>query len=347
MIFIHEGNPGAGKSYDVQSRILDQLKAGRVVYSNIDGHNDRKCRMAISEITGLSKTDLDKQLIYLDDSQLPEFWKHCADGSFIVLDEIHKFFNARDWSTERNRAFADWCSTHRHQGYDLCMITQRQNKIDGQARSMTEWRYFYRKLNFFGSMFKKGYLVYCYSGDDAKPLSVKKCSYDARIFKCYHSYKGNAIEKKVVTNANILRHPAFYALALVVVVTGYFFSQSTFIDGDVLGVAKAKQKIENASATLKGGTTQPAEAVPDAQAKAVGGEVQPVGLAMTSERQTVVLPVNMYAKKADGEQFVYVGRYRLPSWLWLSPDQHFVKVYVDEMPPAVLASVQAVRPSEI
>lgn len=329
MLFCHEGNPGSGKSYDIQVRIVDQLAAGRKVYTNIDGHDDQNCRQAIAELSGLTRRQLDEKLIFLTDDQVGKFWEIAEPGSFIVIDEIHKWFNSRDWSGERNRAFADWCSTHRHQGYDLCMITQRINKVDRQASSMVEWRYFYRRLNFFGSLFKNGYLIYVYSGDDPKPIKQPtKCTYDVRYFKCYHSYKGNVIEKKVVKNVNLLRHPIFYALALCVVLVGYFFSKSSFRHGDILGVGATTKKIEEAAAAVQGvqaTPTGPAHQIAAAAAPASAGSAAPIWL-----------PVSMYLTTSDGREFVHVGRYRLENWLTISEDKRLVLVSPIGLPPQVL-----------
>jgi hypothetical protein len=199
---------------------------------------------------------------------------------------------------------------------------------------MLEWRYFYRKLNFFGNLFKNGYLVYCYSGDDQKPLSVKKCSYDVRYFKCYHSYKGNAIEKQPVKNANILKHPIFYGLGLVLLLFGYFFSQSTFKDGDILGVGKQTAKIDAAIKSVK----SPGQVIKVAQATAAGGEVQSTPYSGRTSSDFVWLPVSIYMQKEDGSEVVMVGRFRLPQWLTISEDKRLVLVDRVGIPPQILGS---------
>lgn len=347
MLFIHEGNPGSGKSYDVQVRIQDQLKAGRVVYSNVDGHDDVNCRQAIAEMTGIAVADLRDKLVFLSDADVSRFWEVCKPGSFIVIDEIHKFFNSREWSSDVNKSFSSWCSTHRHEGFDLCMITQRASKIDSQARSMCEWRYFYRRINFFGSMFKKGYLIYCYASDDVKAMSVKRAEYDVRYFRCYHSYKGNVLEKTVVKNVNLFKHPAFYALGFCVCLFAYFFSQSSFAQGDILMLNHSSEKLSSALASGVVPSLGAAEAPQKStgQPPPAGSGGGPVVVAEVSPAPAVPavvwLPVSGYLATESGQKFVYVGNYRLSTWVQLTEDKRLVAVFPSGLPPQILALATA------
>lgn len=256
MIICFSGVPGAGKSYDTVKKVLDNLKLGRTIYTNVDGLDNPVCREHIKLYTGLDDYQLNTQLIFLTPDKIVRFWETeklnagtefeserliCEKGALIVIDEVHKWFNCRDWQTEKNRKFADWASTHRHDGYDVLLVTQDLDKVDKQLRSLVEWTYVYRKVNFLGSFVKNSYICYAYSGDDTsgKPLANAKKFYDKRVFACYQSHTSKDIkELQIMTHANILRHPVFYSIPVMVVVFLYFFSKSSLATGDLFGAQK-------------------------------------------------------------------------------------------------------------
>ena len=68
MIIIHEGVPGSGKSYDAVRKIIDALKKGRVVYTNIDGLDKDQCREYLTGFLSITRDALDGQLVHM---------KHC------------------------------------------------------------------------------------------------------------------------------------------------------------------------------------------------------------------------------------------------------------------------------
>ena len=146
---------------------------------------------------------------------------------------------------------ADWASTHRHEGYDLVLITQDIEKVEKQIRSLTEWSYFFRKVNFLGSKVSKKYLCYSYSGDDhhGTPLSKNFRTYQSKYFRCYKSYT-NADAKEVgfMTHVNILKHPIFFAIPVVLIFCVWMASKSSLASGDLFGTDKrlkeAAKKIE-------------------------------------------------------------------------------------------------------
>lgn len=237
MIICYEGTPGSGKTYDSVNRIKDNLRLGRVIYTNIEGMADPSCKRALQDLTGLSDFDFAKNFNILTDDQVVEFWDHVQPGSMIVLDEIHKIFNSRDWQSEKNRRFADWASTHRHYGIDLYLITQRIEKIDSQVRTLVEWTYHYRKLNFMGSLFQSGYIRTTFFGEDKTDKhKTETLRYNPLVFKCYQSYVSRDL-KEVGTEKmpNLFRHPIFYAIPIVLIFTIYMATRSSAIGGVFFG----------------------------------------------------------------------------------------------------------------
>jgi zona occludens toxin (predicted ATPase) len=117
--------------------------------------------------------------------------------------------------------------------------------MDSALRSLLEWTYRYRKMNFFGSAVQNQYLVYSYSGDGSgKPLSKPSVkTYERRVFECYKSYVSSDIkELGIMKHVNILKHPVFYALPVLLGVFLYLFFKSGFSHGEVLPGHDAAKK---------------------------------------------------------------------------------------------------------
>ncbi|MDW7772526.1 MAG: zonular occludens toxin domain-containing protein [Desulfobulbaceae bacterium] len=242
MIIGFVGNPGSGKTYDGVRKIIDNLRLGRVVFTNIDGMDKKECQEAIKSVACLSDYALARQLHFLNKDQIEDFWNHVEPGSLVVLDEIHKYFSSRDWQETKNKQFGYWASTHRHQGFDLILISQRPERIDSAVRSLFEWCYFYRKVNFFGGAVQKKYLRYSYPGEDISgpPLAKSTRTYYPQIFPCYKSYIGKDVkELGIMTHVNVLKHPVFFLIPLVFGLCLYLvFFKSSFKDGDLFGAQK-------------------------------------------------------------------------------------------------------------
>lgn len=288
MIIGFVGTPGSGKTYEAVKKLLDNLRMGRRIYTNIDGLESQECQEMIKTYCGLSDFDLAERLHLLDKSQSQEFWLHVEDRSLIILDEVHKLFSNRDWASQTNKEFTEWASTHRHNGFDVVLITQDIEKIDKHARSLIEWTYFFRKVNFFGGAVQKKYLCYAYSGDDhhGQPQAKSVRTYDTRIFRCYKSYvSGDIKELGFMQHVNLLKHPIFYALPVVISVTTYMvFFQSSFASGDIFGT---KSSTDKALARIHDQKPSAPAALVSAPVPVAVSEPEPVQLASVSEELPV------------------------------------------------------------
>lgn len=255
MIVGFVGTPGSGKTYEAVKKIVFNLKKGRHVYTNIDGMDNDIHQEYLKNLVGMDDYEFDKHFHFLTKDEVIKFWTICRHGSFIVLDEIHKIFNCRDWQSKKNNDFADWASTHRHYGFDLVLITQDMEKVEKQVRSLLEWTYVFRKVNFFGSAVNKKYLSYSYSGDDChgKPLSTSARTYQQQYFHCYKSYATkDAKEVGFMKHVNVLRHPVFLILPLVLAGCLYmFFSKSSFASGDLFGRKRIQEKQDKVIAQMR------------------------------------------------------------------------------------------------
>jgi len=255
MIVGFVGTPGSGKTYEAVKKIIFNLRKGRHVYTNIDGMDNGPCHEMIKGLCGFDDYEFDKHFHFLSKDEVPKFWEIARHGSFIVLDEIHKVFNCRDWQSAKNNSFADWASTHRHYGYDLVLITQDMEKVEKQIRSLLEWTYVFRRVNFFGGAVQKKYLCYSFSGDDThgKPLSTNVRTYEDQYFRCYKSYAtSDAKEVGFMRHVNVLRHPVFMILPVVLVACLYLlFGKSSLASGDLFGRKKIQEKQDKVIAVLR------------------------------------------------------------------------------------------------
>ncbi len=242
MIIGYVGTPGSGKTYESVRTILDNLMKGRVVYTNVEGLENPVCREMIKNVCNLSDLAIERQLKIFEPDQLEDFWNHIQPRCMVVLDEIQKVFSSREWQTNKNKLFGFWASTHRHHGFDVILITQNPERIDSAVRSLFEWTYLFRKVNFFGGAVQKKYIQYSYAGDDThgSPLAKKVKTYDPIIFRCYKSYVADDIEEQEIRkHVNVLKHPVFFAIPIVLGITFYMiFGKSSLSSGDLFGVEK-------------------------------------------------------------------------------------------------------------
>lgn len=263
MIAFFTGTPGSGKTYEAVEKIVFNLKTGRKVYTNIDGMEDDRHQEALKNLAGLNDLQFFEQFhhlgSYVNKEKEPDlendpdgkinlawFWKYCEQGSLIVMDEVQKIFGCRDTRMKHNADFSDWASTHRHNGYDLMIITQNAERVEVGVRSLTEWNYVFRKVNFFGGAIQRKYLCNSYAGEhtDGQPLKKSVRTYNGKVFLCYKSYVSKDIkEQGFMTHVNILNHPIFFAIPLVLSVCLYMvFFKSSFATGDIFGVDKVQKR---------------------------------------------------------------------------------------------------------
>lgn len=261
MIIGFAGTPGSGKTYEAVKKITDNLMMGRIVYTNIDGIADPECLEMIKSYCGLSDLALAKQLQVLEPHQLEDFWMHVPPGCLIVIDEVQKVFSSREWQTAKNNAFASWASTHRHNGYDVVLITQAIERVDSAVRSLLEWTYVFRKVNFFGGAVQKKYLCYSYGGEDTAGPPLKKSvrTYNPLVFRCYKSYVSKDVkELGIMQHVNVLKHPVFFAIPIVLCFTLYMlFGKSSIGTGDIFGSKAAMAAYEQRKGTPTAGKSTP------------------------------------------------------------------------------------------
>jgi zona occludens toxin (predicted ATPase) len=288
MIIGYVGTPGSGKTYEAVKCILENLKTGRVIYTNVDGLEMPICREMIKNVCGLSDLAITRQLKIFEPDQLDNFWNHIEPKCMVVIDEVQKVFSSREWQSEKNKNFGFWASTHRHNGFDVILITQNPERVDSAVRGLFEWTYLFRKVNFFGSAVQKKYICYSYAGDETHgaPLTKNVNTYHPLIFRCYKSYVADDVKEKSIRNhVNVLKHPVFFAIPIVFGLTLYMiFFKSSFATGDIFGTKKIMDQYAD----------QSQQATSDSAAKTT--EVYSAAISKTLQENGVVKFSNKHAQ---------------------------------------------------
>lgn len=266
MILCYAGTPGSCKTLEAVKRMVENIHlcakaeklyysdpvkhkkylelSRRKIYTNIRGLDQATCLEQIAALTGVPLHSMDPQTMgiservnFLNSDQILRYWEHAEVNGIIFIDEVHKIISNREWQTEKNKDFNEAASTHRQDGFDIILITQDVKKVDSHTRGLIEFTYFYRKNNFFGSLIQTKYFCYTYTGDnhEGTPLSRKQCTMDKRLYGCYQSYTHSVVKEiSFQTPVNILKHPVFILIPIMMCFTIYQFCKSDWAHGHLL-----------------------------------------------------------------------------------------------------------------
>lgn len=149
------GVPGAGKTLNTLIAVHKMAKEqGRVVYyrgikllrDNSVGINfDNWIEMRHPSEDGV---DLNRDIT-------PWTWQNAPDGSIIFVDEAHHFYPATS-PTARQPPYIMDMSEHRHRGFDIFLITQGPDLINGTIKNWVAEHTHYRNL--FGGLLRRAYI---------------------------------------------------------------------------------------------------------------------------------------------------------------------------------------------
>lgn len=162
------GKPGGGKTLmAVEFIVRELLGTERTVVTNVPLNLGVLNEYLQSKVTG-RVINLADRIQILDDEGMKEFFRHrgpdrslgrviekdkkgemkflradyasAGEGwrpCFYVLDELHLFFNAREWMTTGPAAL-HYLSQHRKMGDDVLCVTQYTKNVDAQFRALAQ-----------------------------------------------------------------------------------------------------------------------------------------------------------------------------------------------------------------
>lgn len=258
MIYAICGTPGSYKScYAVENFVLPALKAGRKVYTNIEGLNPAY----IATYYDLDPIDVDNNLnilgrVYDDDGSYHEdrdkirrFYEDLPQNALVIIDEAQNYFSSRDFKEGFSSDLIPWLTKHRHLGNDVVWITQNLESVDITFRRNTHLTYALKRAENIG--FKNAAFNYIFDRADTERRHLARKIYrpDPTIFKLYSSYQNDQVVEKRKSYNVFLRSPfvwmAIIALgwALYVVLSGSF-TRNLLHPGERLeGKAKKKEQV--------------------------------------------------------------------------------------------------------
>ena len=156
MIFVHEGLPRSGKSYEaVVRRIIPALQSGRQCVTNIEGIDHDK----VAEVTGLPVDDVRPLLRCLTDDELSKVPALGLKNCLLVLDEVQNYWGTR---ARLGPDMVKWVAEHGHHGIDVILMTQDIKDLHVIWRRRVEIRQVTLKLTGVGK--PNSYSVTTYRG---------------------------------------------------------------------------------------------------------------------------------------------------------------------------------------
>lgn len=239
------GKPGAGKSLYAMKLILEELRFGiRKVVTNL-AINPGRLNEYIQKTWPDLSINLFERLHRLDDESCRKFWLHRrgtpsddrpwtlpGEGAFIVLDELHLFFNAREWMHTGTDCL-HYLSQHRKLGDDVICVTQHVGNVDKQFRSVAQdftliVNGFKQKLGLFRGlpMFHRYTFAQEPNGSKLEPDDTGHFRLDAKgVASCYDTAAGIGVHGRGADTKERKRglHPLWFpviALAVIAAIVG-------------------------------------------------------------------------------------------------------------------------------
>lgn len=147
-VWVVTGKLGSGKSMVAVGRMLEYMRRGCHVATNLDLYLDQAFRPR-KRLSGLVYRVPDKPTVA--DLQALGNGNPTYDESkngLLVLDECGTWFNSRTWNDKGRKALIDWFLHARKKGWDIIFIVQDISIMDKQAReTLAEHTVFCRRLD--------------------------------------------------------------------------------------------------------------------------------------------------------------------------------------------------------
>ncbi len=253
MIIFHEGLPGSGKSYEAAvSRIIPELLKNRQVFAYIEGINFKK----FSEITGIPLDKLQGKVInpdssgrsdllsdkvqyqgllhQLDKDQVPDIYRHVADDSLVIIDELQDFFPVG--TRKLSDGITSFVTQHRHRGIDLVVMGQDHRDCHNLWKRRIDQLIHFVKRDAIGRPNDYTWITYKVNQGKMIKLRSGKGTYDKKYFGLYASHVAGAENTGTYSDdrTNIFKSSVFkvWLPAFVVVLFAAIYFLTTVFSGD-------------------------------------------------------------------------------------------------------------------
>lgn len=191
------GKIGAGKTLHGMEFIYDALCQGRTVATNIEVNFKPLQLLALKDRGVLIQ---EEQLIFLDLNNNLDWhevvpWGVAGYPVLVVLDEIHLFFNSRDYAqTDKNhRGMLSFLSQSRKACVDVLFIAQVATQVEKQFRAQAQYEIEIKDFgNFYlplvGRVPLRQNILVTRDLDSGSVMRKQKRDYPKRMFGTYNTY---------------------------------------------------------------------------------------------------------------------------------------------------------------
>lgn len=277
MLIVHEGLPGAGKTWEaVVKRLIPALQAGRKVYARINGLDHAK----IAEVAGLEEARVRELLHEIPEDQVMKWNDLVENDCLVILDEAQNFWphgSSRTMPQDQIKAVAE----HRHRGLDIvlmCQVLQGAGGVHPVWVNRVDQKIVFEKLNARGKDDRYKWTSYkgLHDGRKIKFVQVNKGTegYDSKYFGTYRSHQAETTNTATYKDnrTNIWHNPIFRKwgpLMFAAVAAAIYYLVSFFQGGFEKSLVKDKQA--NAPHVVTTTVVTPASSVSAVQPGQVAG----------------------------------------------------------------------------
>ncbi|MGE1002528.1 zonular occludens toxin family protein [Ralstonia pseudosolanacearum] len=290
MLIVHEGLPGAGKTWEaVVKRLIPALQKGRKVYARINGLDHAK----IAEVAGVELERVRGLLHEIPEADVLRWNELVENDGLVILDEAQNFWPhgaTRTMPPDQIKAVAE----HRHRGLDIvlmCQVLQGAGGVHPVWVNRVDQKIVFEKLNARGKDDRYKWTAYkgLHNGTKIKFTQINKGTegYDPKYFGTYASHQAATENTETYQDArtNVWNNPVLkrwlplFGVALVVAV---WYLWHALKGGGLEQSMSAGHKVETKTAVVSTPATVAAQPVASgvqagvSQAQPVAARAEPV-----------------------------------------------------------------------